>query len=267
MVVLTVTFVCYLASYRQTILFLIIIAFTLFVGIQFFLQSKGVPIAVIGFSKLLLLLPFGLGALMGFVIMPKITQKRIEHWFTHYINIAVLINIFVMLFTPDGGTYRGIVSRILCIILLIWLVQEMAKVQFQTTEFDRNFFIFNSSPLPWIVCHAVYRMALLSLPTFASSHFLLLEPLTLFVMGILYHLHKKRQKLSFYFGFADTIVVTTLAVVHWFPIPSPFATNGSYKSILQETQWDLIFIPIQLIVFGYGLWAIGKNVFQPKHLG
>ncbi|WP_244309944.1 hypothetical protein [Leptospira mtsangambouensis] len=253
-------FVCYLASFRQTILFIFVLVFTLLACIQFTFYSQHDSIKIMSFIKLIFLLPFGLGAVLTFAIFSETIKPKFLVWFSRYINFAVVANIFVMVFSPDGGTYRGFLSRFVCLALLIWLIQEMAKKRFQTTQFDQGFFIFRSSPLQWIFCHAAYRIALLSLPTFDSLHYLLLEPLSLLVMFVLYRLHKKRYPLHYYFGFSDTLVATTLTVLMWFPILHPFEYNGTYVTKLQENFWDMIFIPIQLVVIGCALIAIFKNI-------
>ncbi|EMY70063.1 hypothetical protein [Leptospira vanthielii] len=257
--ILAVALVCYLASYRQSILFLLVMTISLLAGIQFTYDTHQNPIKIMGFIKLMLLLPLGLGAVLVFASFSEDKQQRFLVWFSRYINFAVVANIFAMVFSPDGGTYRGFLSRFVCLGLLVWLLQEMAKERFQTTLFDRGFFIFRSSPLQWVYCHAAYRLALLSLPTFDSLQYLLLEPLSLILMFVLYHLHKKRYFLHYYFGFADTLVVTTLTVLTWYPILPPFEPKGPYVSSLTQIQWDMIFIPIQLTVFGIVLRAIFKN--------
>ena len=257
--ILAVALVCYLASFRQTILFMLVLAFALLAGIQFTDDTHQNPIKIMGFIKLMLLLPLGLGAVLVFASFSEDKQQRFLLPFSRYINFAVATNIFVMVFTPDGGTYRGLLSRFVCLTLLVWLLQEMAKERFRTTQFDRGFFIFRSSPLQWVYCHAAYRLALLSLPTFDSLQYLLLEPLSLSLMFVLYHLHKKRYLLHYYFGFADTLVVTTLTVLTWYPILPPFEPKGPYIRSLTQNQWDMIFIPIQLAVIGLAFRAIFKN--------
>lgn len=257
--ILAVALVCYLASYRQSILFLLVMTIALLAGIQFTYDTHQNPIKIMGFIKLMLLLPLGLGAVLVFASFSEDKQQRFLFPFSRYINFAVATNIFVMVFTPDGGTYRGLLSRFVCLTLLVWLLQEMAKERFRTTQFDRGFFIFRSSPLQWVYCHAAYRLALLSLPTFDSLQYLLLEPLSLSLMFVLHHLHKKRYLLHYYFGFADTLVVTTLTVLTWYPIPPPFEPKGPYVGSLSQNQWDMIFIPIQLAVIGLAFRAIFKN--------
>ncbi|TGN20632.1 hypothetical protein [Leptospira idonii] len=257
--ILIVAIVCCLASFRQTILSMLIATFTLLACIQFISESHHDPVEIMGFIKLMLLLPLGLGTVIAFASFPEDKRKRFLPWFSRYINFAVVTNIFVMVFTPDGGTYRGLLSRIVCLTLLFWLVQEMTKERFQTTQFDRGFFIFRSSPLQWIYCHAAYRIALLSLPTFENQKYLLLEPLGLLTMSVLYRFHKKRYALHYYFGFADTIVVTTLTVLTKYPILPPFESKGPSISGLSQNQWDMLFIPIQLTVIGIALRAIFKN--------
>ncbi|PJZ86527.1 hypothetical protein CH366_04440 [Leptospira harrisiae] len=265
-VILAVSLACYLASYHQTILFITTTTISLIAAFQFIFLSHYDSIAIMGFSKLILLLPLGLGAVIGYVSLPESKQQKFLPWFNRYINFAVIGNIFVMIFSPDGGTYRGIVSRFACFFLLIWLLQEMGKVRFQTTQTDQRIFTFNSSPLSWIYCHAAYRIALLSLPTFDSSNYLLLEPMSIVVMIVLYHLNQKRYPLPYYFGFADTIVVTTLTVLIRYPISLPFDSKGPYVTNLTEHQWDMVFLPIQLIVIGFVLRAIYKNLLLSKHI-
>lgn len=258
--ILAVSIVCYLASFHQTILLIFVMALSLVAGFQFTSASSHNPIQTMGFIKFILLLPLGLGAVLVFISLTEVTQQRFQLWFSHYINFAVLTNIFVMVFAPSGDTFRGHLSRLVCLTLFLWLLQEMRKVRFQTTQFDHKFFIFRSSPLRWIYCHAAYRIALLSLPSFDSIQYLLLEPLSLIVMAILYRFHKKRNKIHFYFGYADTIVVTTLTVLTRYPILPPFKINGPYYTNLPQNQWDMLFIPIQLIVIVFGIKEIFKNI-------
>lgn len=262
--IVAVFLACYLASFRQTILFILVMAFMLLAGIQFVNKSQHDLIEIMGFIKLVLLLPLGLGAVLTFAILSDDKQQRYLLPMTRYINFAVIANIFVMVFAPDGDTYRGLLSRLVCIALLVWLLQEMAKVRFQTTQFERGFFIFRSSPLHWVYCHAAYRIALLSLPSFNSLQYLLLEPLSLLIMSVLYHVDKKKFPLHYYFGFADTIVVTTLTLLTRFPILSPLNLGGPYVISMSQNHLDLVFIPIQLTVIGFSLRAIFRNQYTLK---
>jgi len=258
---LAVAVVCYFACFHRIILFAIVIALSLFAGFQFIGVFNRDPIETMGFIKLMFLLPLGLGSLLAFGFLSEERQKRSLVWFTRYINIAVFANIFIMIFTPDGDSYRGLLSRFVCLTILVWLLQEMAKQGFQTTRFDAGFFIFRSSPLSWIFCHACYRIALLSLPVFDSIHYLLLEPLSLFTMLALYRLHQKRHPLHYYFGFADTLAVTTLAVVSRYPIAPIFDNDGPLVASFSQAHLDMIFVPIQIVVIGFALWHILKNGF------
>lgn len=262
MATLAVAVVCYMASFHQSILFALVMALTLFASLQFFANSHNDRAETMGFIKLLFLLPLGLGSLLAFAGLSEDRQKRSLSWFTHYINIAVAANIFVMIFTPDGDTYRGLLSRFVCLALLVWLLQEMAKKRFQTTHFDAGIFIFRSSPLPWILCHACYRLALLTLPAFDSLNYLLLEPLSLLMMAVLYRLHQKRYPLAFYFGLADTIVVSTLAVISRYPIAPIVELKGPHIGSPTQDQLDLVFVPLQLLVLGFALRAISFHDFK-----
>jgi hypothetical protein len=78
-------------------------------------------------------------------------------------------------------------------------------------------------------------------------------------MVALYHLHKKRHPLPYYFGFADTLVVTTLAVLSRYPIPQGFSPIGLKVPSLSEAQLDILFVPIQIAVIGFALVAIRSN--------
>lgn len=259
MAILAVAAVCCLASFQRAILLGIVILLTLITSFHYAMNPAPDSIETMGFIKLLFLLPLGLGSILIFSCLSEARQKKSLRWFTRYINLAVTSNIFIMIFTPDGGTLRGIASRLVCVLLLIWLVQEMAKVKFHTTHFDSGFFIFRSSPLPWVLCHASYRIALLSLPAFDSLSYLMLEPLSLGTMVALYHLHKKRQPVPYYFGFADTLVVTTLAVLSRYPIPSPFNDSGRLIPSPSQEHLDFLFLPIQMAVIGIALWSISSN--------
>ncbi|TGM80210.1 hypothetical protein EHQ99_10965 [Leptospira bouyouniensis] len=262
--VLFVMAITYLVMYRQTLLLILVFAFTLFVCIQSFGKFFSNPMQNMSFIKLMLLLPMGLGVILLLIRLPKEIRNQYYIWYSNYINMAVLLNIFAMLFTPDGGTYRGYLSRLVCLALLIWLLQEMRKKRFQTIHFDQGLFLFRSSPLHWILCHATYRIVLLSLPSFETQKFLLLEPLSLIVMFSIFSFHKKRFALEQYFGFADTLVVTTITVLSWYPILLPFKTNGPYIKNLNQNEWDMILIPLQLMVIGFALLAIFKNTKQNR---
>lgn len=256
---LAVGLVCYLASFYRAILLALVLGISLYACFQFWGASSRDPMETMGFVKLMFLLPLGLGSLLSFASLSKDRQRRSLPWMTCYINFAVAANIFIMIFTPDGGTWRGLLSRFVCLVLLVWLLQEMAKLRYQTTQFDVGFFIFRSSPLAWVFCHAFYRIALLSLPAFDSLRYLLLEPLSLLTMTALYHLHQKRYPLSHYFGFADTLVVSTLAVISRYPIPPAFEPSGFQVASLSQDNWDILFVPMQIAVVGFALRAIRYN--------
>jgi hypothetical protein len=257
--ILVVALVTCLAVFQRAILLTVVIVLSLVSVIHYAIEPAPDAELTMGFIKLMFLLPLGLGSLLIFALLPDRLQAKALHGFTHYINFAVTSNIFIMIFSPSGGTVRGIVSRALCLVLLVWLLQEMGKVRFRTTQFDSGFFIFRASPVKWVLCHACYRIALLSLPTFDSLSYILLEPLSLGCMVALHRLHKKRHPLAYYFGFADTLVVTTLAVLSRYPIPSVLNPNGFSLPRLSETQLDIVFIPIQIAVMGLALVAIRSN--------
>jgi hypothetical protein len=257
--ILAVTLFCVLARLQQTLLLIVVLALTLFSAINFFALSAPDSKDTMGFVKLMFLLPIGLGPLLTFGLLSPSIQQRYLREFTLYINFAVTANIVIMIFTPDGDTYRGLLSRLVCLALALCLVGEMAKVKFQTTFYDQGLFLFRSSPLAWIFIHAPYRLSLVSLPVFDTSHYLLLEPLSLLTMLTLYRLQDRRHPISYYFGFADTLAVSTLTMLSHFPIPPPFLVKGPSLGSPSQDLLDLILVPIQIVVLGMALWIVVVN--------
>ncbi|MFW7378443.1 MAG: hypothetical protein ACOH5I_06540 [Oligoflexus sp.] len=260
----------YLAAYQRRALLYLVIAATLAIMLRFSLKADISQLDWMEFVKLMFLVPFGLGTVIGFGLLPRKLQQVHISWFTVFINLAVLGNIFMMVFVPADETYRGLMSRVTCLLLLVWLMQEMAKVKWRTIVYDNGFFIFNSSLLAWVLCHACYRLALISLPSFASIHYLLMEPLSLGVMVFFYHMHGRKYPVNYYFGYADTLVVSTMAVVSQLFDFTGRAISIPSKYILTQHELDLIFLPLQSIVLFIALGAIGVNLlhsYREKYVG
>lgn len=210
-----------------------------------------------GDIKLILLLPFGLGAVLGFGLLSQKKQEKHLLKFTWFINSAVIVNISVMMFVPAGETLRGIFGRLTCIILLLWLIQEMAKNKWKTVGFDNGVLIFNGVPLKWVSCHAIYRIGLISLPLFDTFHYVLFEPLSIGGTYLYYRLNSRRHPLSYYFGYSDTLVAATIAVCSKFYPEEGFHLSKRYFPT--QIDLDMIFVPVQCGVFVFCLISVIDN--------
>lgn len=166
-----------------------------------------------GFIKFLCEMPLGLGSLVAFQCLPPSLQVKWHRVFVQYVNVAVVGNIAMMVFVPDGGTMRGWTSRVACVALVIWLCQEMKQHLWMTQPFPqlplssssgeqqptlprkvvtRPLFVFTAVPLEWVATHAVYRFVMVTLPAFDSPRYVLLEPLSIIVMIYLRNLYRDR---------------------------------------------------------------------------
>lgn len=214
----------------------------------FMVSGDGNLDAWLGLIKFLCVWMLGLGAIVGFSLLSKTRQAQYLGRFTTYINAAVLGNILMMALTPAGQTLRGLSSPLTCLLLALWLGLEMRRKNWQTVLFDRGIFLFNASPLPWIICHSIYRVGLISLPIFDSFRYLLLEPLSWLLMFLMRRLDGQRHPLCFYFGMADTVVVSTLAVSAKLldATLGPYALPQTWQ--LSSDQLDLIVISSHVIV-------------------
>jgi hypothetical protein len=167
-----------------------------------------------GYIKFLCEMPLGLGSLAIFGLLSKARQKRHMRIFTYYVNFAVVGNIAMMVFVPAAETMRGWTSRVACVALVAWLVQEMASVEWRPVRYERGVFVFIASPMPWVLAHAFYRMVLISLPAFEMSKYVIMEPASLTFMCIYSRFGGgKDYPTSYYFGASDTLVIATMSAV------------------------------------------------------
>ncbi len=252
--------VFYLAGFYRKVLFVLILVLSLLITIRFALDHLAArSINWMGYLKQMLLLPLGLGAVIGYGLLTQTHQDRHLSNFTKFINVAVLTNILAMVLVPADGTIRGMTSRLTCLFLVCWLLQEIAQVKGKTVVYDKGFFIFSAVPLGWVFCHAVYRLGLMSLPTFDQFPHLFFEPLSLGGTYFLYRLHGRRHSVSHYFGFSDTLVAPALAVCSSF-----FSTTqGGWG--LSQRHLDWIFVPLHFIVIGVAGVALFKALNCEKH--
>jgi len=161
--------------------------------------------------KVLGVLAFGLGAVTAFAAAPSPWRDQFLPRFSRYINAAVIGNVAAMVVVPSDGTWRGTLSPILCVVLTLWLVMEVREKNYNTVRYEGYMFYFNASPLSWVLHHACYRACMMTLPTFDFSKYILIEPLSLSTMYFLGT--ASGQPVDQVFGYADTIVTATTAVV------------------------------------------------------
>ena len=164
-------------------------------------------------TKTMCLLPLGLGSVLAFLVANRSFQMRYLSAFTTYINFAVCGNIGMMVATPTDGTFRGICSKITCIALFAWIVQQGHRTGWKTVVIHDNLFLYTAVSKSWIFAHSIYRFVLLTLPVFGSGRrYRLMEVYSLALTSGL-SLTRPNSKFPFewYFGMADTLVVPAIA--------------------------------------------------------
>jgi len=249
-----ITICAFLSACKSpSVLIAIIFASTLLLCAKLLFGKEKLSFDVVGkFVKVMCEMPLGLGAVMVFAALSPQTQMQHIGWFTAYVNFAVLGNIAMMVAVPADGTVRGVGSRFVCLVLSVWLGLEMHKVNWQTVRFENGAFIFIASPLKWVLCHAVYRFIMVSLPIFENLCYMLLEPFSLTFMVLLHHGYARvggheNHPVSFYFGYSDTLVVVGFLfcfVLLWLACIAAFikvtvdlTTLNNYDIIIQRQQW------------------------------
>jgi hypothetical protein len=193
-------------------------------------EQRLVWVETSGLVKLLCVLSLGLGSILLFSSLTVSFRQRFQTAFASYVNLAVLANIGMMAFLPGGGTWRGETSRAACAVLCAWLWLEIRRVGWSlcvsVTDVGVPLFVFSASPLSWVLCHALYRAVMITLPVFDPWRYVLLEPASLCCMLVAHRVFSRRRPgasagknteptecLSHYFGIADTIAVATLGTV------------------------------------------------------
>lgn len=156
-------------------------------------------------TKTICVLPLGLGVVLAFLVVKRPTQTRLLSKFTTYVNFAVYGNIIMMVAAPTSGTYRGIYSKIACIVLFIWIVQQGRRVQWKTVRLHDRLFVFTAVSNSWIYAHGIYRFVLMTLPCFGSGRrHCFLE---LYSLGMTCALaYNTGYPFEYCFGMADTLV-------------------------------------------------------------
>lgn len=194
---------------------LLLIVFTVSTAIVVFDKTSTVGEMI----KIMCELPLGLGSVLAFLVTNRSFQTRFLPAFTAYVNFAVYGNIGMMVGTPADGTLRGMCSKITCIALFIWIVQQGYRVRWKTIVLHDNLFVFTAASKSWIFAHAVYRFVLLTLPCFGSGRrHRLLE---FYSLTMTFALSSASQlPFEYCFGMADTLVVPASA--GWSAIATTF---------------------------------------------
>jgi len=173
-------------------------------------------------TKTMCELPLGLGSVLAFLIANRAFQIRYLPAFTTYINFAVCGNIGMMVATPTDGTLRGTCSKIACVALFTWIIQQGQRARWKTVIIRDNLFVYTAVSRSWIFAHAVYRFVLLTLPCFGSGrrHRLMEFYSLALTFGLSFTHSNSNLPFEYYFGMADTLVVPTIA--GWSAIATTF---------------------------------------------
>ena len=173
-------------------------------------------------TKIMCELPLGLGSVLAFLLANRSVQIQYLPAFTTYINFAVYGNIGMMVATPTDGTLRGTCSKITCVALFIWIIQQGQRARWKTVTIHDDLFLYTAVSKSWIFAHAVYRFVLLTLPCFGSGrrHRLMEFYSLALTFGLSLTQSNSKFPFEYYFGMADTLVVPTIAA--WSAIARTF---------------------------------------------
>ena len=252
-IILILTYQCAIRNQRLLLLVVLGVSMTIFV----FDKTSTVGAKI----KTMCELPLGLGSVLAFLVASRPFQTRFLPAFTAYVNFAVYGNIGMMVATPAGGTLRGICSKITCLILFIWIVQQGYRARWKTIILHDNLFVFTAVSKSWIFAHATYRFVLLTLPCFGTGrrHRLLeLYSLTLtFALSSTSNL-----PFEYCFGMADTLVVP--ATAGWSAIATTFniiprdVADGDLLSYPIGTNADKYLSALSIAVAIFGCFKIAS---------
>jgi hypothetical protein len=213
-------------------------------------------------AKTICLLPLGLGSILAFLVASQSFQTRCLSAFTTYVNFAVYGNIGMMVVTPVDGTLRGICSKVTCVALFIWIVQQGHRARWKTVILHDGLFIFSAVSKSWIFAHAIYRFVLLTLPCFGSGRrHRLLEVYSLTLTYALSSISK--LPFEYCFGMADTLVVPAIAA--WSAIATTFnliprnTINNNLLANYDGTDADVYLSAVSLCVAIFAYFKIATE--------
>lgn len=212
-------------------------------------------------TKIMCELPLGLGSVLAFLVANRSFQTKFLSAFTTYVNFAVYGNIGMMVGTPADGTLRGMCSKVTCIALFIWIVQQGHRAGWKTIVLHDSLFVFTAVSKSWIFAHAIYRFVLLTLPCFESGRrHRLLE---LYSLTMTFALSSTSSlPFEYCFGMADTLVVP--AVAGWSAIATTFnliprdAINDDLLSNRIGTDADAYLSAVSLAVAIFACFKIAS---------
>lgn len=212
-------------------------------------------------TKTMCVLPLGLGSVLAFLVANRSLQTRFLPAFTTYVNFAVYGNIGMMVGTPAGGTLRGMCSKVTCVALFVWIVQQGHRARWKTIIVHDNLFIFTAVSKSWIFAHACYRFVLLTLPCFGSGRrYRLLE---LYSLTLTFALSStSKLPFEYFFGMADTLVVP--AITGWSAIATTFnliprdTVNDDLLSNRIGTGADAFLSAVSLAVAAFACFKIAS---------
>lgn len=219
--------------------------------------------------KIICELPLGLGSVLAFLVANRSTKTKYLSAFTTYVNFAVYGNIGMMVGTPADGTLRGLCSKVACVALFIWIVQQGRRARWRTIALHDDLFVFTAVSKSWIFAHAIYRFVLLTLPCFGSGRrHRLLELYSLTMTFAL----SSASKLPFEycFGMADTLVVPVAA--GWSALAKTFnlipydATKEEFRSNGAGVNIDACLSAVSLAVGCYACFKIANAARGGSHV-
>jgi hypothetical protein len=256
-IILALTYVCAIHSQRL----LLLVVFVVSAVIVAFDTTSTVGSMI----KIMCELPLGLGSVLAFLVTNLRFRSKHLRAFTNYVNFAVYGNIGMMVATPTGGTLRGVCSKLTCIALFTWIIQQGSLVKWKTITLHDNMFVFTAVSKSWIFSHAIYRFILLTLPSFGSGRrFRLLElySLTLtYILSMTFDL-----PFEYCFGMADTLVVPTAAGLSAIATTFNLIPRYTIKNDLIFGQTaDMYLSVVSLAVALFVCFKISQSHFQSRY--
>ncbi|KAI8905144.1 hypothetical protein EDD86DRAFT_72424 [Gorgonomyces haynaldii] len=186
--------------------------------------------------KLLLLGPCGLGLVVVYVHYLDNTV-----WIQRFVTGIVLCNVLMMAFTPSDDTWRGFCGKLSTILLSLWLYLQRSKIEIQ-----KPFFVYTGVSKEWILCHAIYRSVLMTLPYFETQRYFLNE---VYSLGLTYFLAKAAKRdWNLLFGMADSLIMPT---VSYYSCLFDRVSLDRATPFVLTPMVDVMLAIVQIMVSGY----------------
>lgn len=210
------------------------------------------------------LLPLGLGSVLAFLVASRSSKTKILPYFRTYVNFAVYGNIVMMVGAPTGGTLRGICSKVTCVVLFLWILQQGYRVGWKTIRLHDRLLVFTAVSKSWIFAHAVYRFVLLTLPCFGNGRrHRLME---FYSLALTYALSSTSNlPFEYCFGMADTTVVP--AAAGWSAIARTFdliPREGSNTQLPPKNIGETADLFLSAVLLAVAIFACYHMVSAPR---